>query len=113
MSASQVYVASGASPAGSPNCLNIRGQNASLVLLSCAEGTSNVLGQPATQTLVFPVPYSVAADIPFFSKSVSATPASQIQACALANPGAANAAYTLTLSANEAFTASLAVYRLV
>jgi hypothetical protein len=115
MSASQVYVASGAAAAvgANPSLLNIRGQNASIVLLACAEAQSAQGGQPANTTLTFVVPGSVATDIPFFSKSASATAASQIDTCVLTNAGAANATYTLTLGAAEAFTAALVVYRLV
>ena len=68
--------------------------------------------QPATQTLVFFVPGALATDVVFVSKESSTTPASTIVGWSLANPGAANATYTITLSANEVFAAHFSVWRL-
>lgn len=102
-----------ATAAAAAATVNIKGQTVSVILLSCAEAASGVDGQPADTTLTFVVPFSVATDMPFYSKSVSATAASQIVSCALANPGAVNATYTLTLGAGETFTATLAVYRAI
>jgi hypothetical protein len=114
MSVSQLYVDTAALAAGGQNLNNtcIKGSQSSVCLLFAGKGTSAVSGQPATQTLVFVVPGSVATDLVFYSKEVSATPASAITTCALSNAGLVNATWTLTLSANETLTADLYVYRL-
>lgn len=116
MATSQIYVSTATTDAaGNPqqvrDLTKVRGSAGSLCLLSAAQATSNVGGQPVTTTLTFVVPGSVATDLVFYSKYSSATPASQITICALSNPGAVNATWTLTLGAIEVFTASLAVYR--
>ena len=115
MSASQVYVATPALAAGGviQNNLCIKGSQSSICLLFAGKAASNVGGQPATTTLTYVVPGSVATDLVSFSKEVSATPASTIVGCALSNAGLVNATWTLTLSAAETFTADLYVYRAV
>lgn len=115
MSASQVYVDTAALAAGGvvQNNLCIKGSMSSVCLLFAGKATSNVGGQPATTTLTYVVPGSVATDLVSYSKEVSATPASQILGCALSNAGLINATWTLTLSAAETFTADLYVYRAV
>jgi len=115
MSVSQVYSDTAALTAGGLvyNNLTIKGSQSSICLLFAGKGTSAQGGQPATQTLAFVVPGSVATDLVFYSKESSATAASIINSCALTNAGLATATWTLTLSANEILTASLAVYRAV
>jgi hypothetical protein len=116
MSVSQVYSDTAALAAGGQfvnNNLTIKGSQSSICLLFAGKATSAVAGQPATQTLTFVVPGSVATDLVFYSKESSATPASVITTCALSNAGLINATYTLTLSANEVLTADLCVYRAV
>jgi hypothetical protein len=114
MSVSQLYVDTAALAAGGQNLNNtcIKGSQNAVCLLFAGKGTSNIDGQPATQTLVFVVPGSVATDLVFYSKESSATAASIINSCALSNAGLVNATWTLTLSANEVLTADLYVYRL-
>ena len=115
MSASQVYSNTAALAAGGVvnNNLTIKGSQSSVCLLFAGKATSAQGGQPATQTLTFVVPGSVATDLVFYSKESSATAASTINSCALTNAGLINATYTLTLSANEVLTADLCVYRAV
>jgi hypothetical protein len=115
MSVSQVYSKTAALTAGGVvnNNLTIKGSQSSVCLLFAGKATSAVGGQPATQTLTFVVPGSVATDLVSYSKEVSATPASTIDGCALSNAGLINATWTLTLSANETLTADLFVYRAV
>jgi len=115
MSVSQVYSDTAALAAGGVvnNNLTIKGSQSSVCLLFAGKATSAVAGQPATQTLTFVVPGSVATDLVFYSKESSATAASTINSCALSNAGLINATWTLTLSANEVLTADLCVYRAV
>ena len=117
MSASQLYASSSELVPGAvgtaENNLCIKGSQSSLCLLFAGKAASAVAGQPATQTLTFVVPGSVATDLVFYSKESSATAASTINSCALTNPGLVNATWTLTLSAAEILTADLYVYRLV
>jgi len=115
MSASQVYTDTAALAAGGLvyNNLCIKGSQSSICLLFAGKATSAVAGQPATTTLTFVVPGSVATDLVSYSKEVSATPASVIVGCALSNPGLINATWTLTLSAAEPLTPDLYVYRAV
>lgn len=113
MASSQLYVDTAALAAGgvSKNNTLLKGAYSSICLLFAGKGTSAVAGQPATQTLTFVVPGSVATDLVYYSKESSATAASVINSCTLGNAGLANATWTLTLSANEVFTADLCVYR--
>lgn len=113
MSASQVYTDTAALAAGGLvyNNLCIKGSQSSVCLLFAGKATSNVSGQPATTTLTFVVPGSVATDLVWYSKEVSATAASVVVGAALTNAGLINATWTLTLSAAETFTADLFVYR--
>jgi hypothetical protein len=115
MSASQVYSNTAALAAGGVvnNNLTIKGSQSSVCLLFAGKAASGVAGQPATQTLTYVVPGSVATDLVFYSKESSATAASAINSAALTNAGLINATWTLTLSAAEIFTASLSVYRAV
>lgn len=115
MSASQVYVDTAALAAGGvvQNNLCIKGSMSSVCLLFAGKATSNVAGQPATTTLTYVVPGSVATDLVWYSKEASATAASVIVSAVLSNAGLINATWTLTLSAAETFTADLFVYRAV
>ena len=117
MASSQIYVSTATTDAGGNpqqvrDLTKIKALAGSLCVLSAASGTSAVAGQPATTTLVFVVPGSVATDLAYYSKQSSATAASQINSCVLTNPGAVNATYTITLSAAEVFTATILVARL-
>jgi len=108
MSVSQLYVDTAALAAGGRQNLNntcIKGSQNAVCLLFAGKAT-------ATQSIAFVVPGSVATDLVFYSKEQSATAASVINSCALTDPGLVTATWTLTLSANEAFTADLCVYRL-
>lgn len=113
MSASQVYTDTAALAAGGLvyNNLCIKGSQSSVCLLFAGKAVSNQGGQPATTTLTYVVPGSVATDLVWYSKEVSATAASTIVGAALSNAGLINATWTLTLSAAETFTADLFVYR--
>jgi len=115
MSVSQAYSDTAALAAGGViyNNLTIKGSQSSICLLFAGKAESAQAGQPATQTLTYVVPGSVATDLVFYSKESSATAASIINSCALSNAGLINATWTLTLSANEVFVASLSVYRAV
>ncbi len=116
MSASQVYVDTAALAAGGLvyNNLCIKGSQSSICLLYAAQATSNVLGQPATGTLNFVVPGSVATDLVVVTRmGVPATAGAALVANLSANPGLANATWTITCSTNEALTASIFVYRAV
>lgn len=123
MSASQVYLSSSelvpsAAGTGSNNVV-IKGAQNSLVLLGAARLVSNAAAaggqpvQPATTTLLFNCPGALANDICIWAKESSTTPASAVLGFALANPGAANAQYTFTLSAAEAFVLNVSLYRAV
>jgi len=123
MSASQVYLSSSelvpsAAGTGSNNVV-IKGAQNSLVLLGAARVVSAAAAaggqplQPATQTLLFNCPGALANDVCIWAKESSATPASVVLGFTLANPGAANAQYTFTLSANEAFVVNVSLYRAV
>lgn len=123
MSASQLYASSselvpGAAGSSDNNTL-VKGSQVALVLLgaarlvSAAAAAGGQPAQPATTTLLFNCPGAVATDLVYVSKESSATAASSVVGWALANPGAANAQYTITLSAAEIFVAHIAVYRVV
>ena len=117
MATSQIYVSTavadaGGNPAQVRNLTKVKGAQGSLCLLYAAQAASNVGGQPATTTLTFVVPGSVATDLPFATRfGVAATPAAAL-VCTIANAGAANATWTITCSTNEALSATFAVYRL-
>lgn len=114
MSVSQLYVDTAALAAGGQNLNNscIKGSQSSICLLYAAQATSAVAGQPATGTLTFVVPGSVATDLPLVTRlGVPATAAAALVANLSANAGLVNATWTITCSTNEAFTASFAVYR--
>ena len=115
MSVSQVYSDTAALAAGGfvNNNLTIKGSQSSICLLFAGKAASAAGGQPATTTLTYVVPGSVATDLVSYAKEVSTTAASVIVGCALSNAGLINATWTLTLSAAEAFTADLYVYRAV
>ena len=114
MSASQVYTDTAALAAGGLvyNNLCIKGSQSSICLLYAAQATSNVLGQPATTTLTFVVPGSVATDLVLVTRlGVPATATAALVANLSANAGLVNATWTITCSTAEAFSASIFVYR--
>lgn len=110
MSASQVYADTPALAAGGLvyNNLCIKGSQSSICLLYAGKASA-----AGVATLAFVVPGSVATDLVFYCKESSATAASVIVGAALSNAGLVNATWTLTLSAAENYTASIAVYRAV